>query len=716
MANAGDAPTAKDMFFKTRLCKFFAAGKCDRGSRCTYAHGEEGKADLPDFYRTRLCPSFLRKGTCVNGTSCAYAHNKNELRSSVTKETSNAAHVSKQGPEIHAQFKMPAAVPDDNMAMQLQRQLLASIAKSREGEYAGNLLDSRSGVPNARSSRGQEQSNARNLVAEQQPDLQQMLGMLLEQQARMPPPPAERLLRSGTNSKRDEDLAAAMLAIGRNTASSASSRCSPEEVLAARLYSQEQNTQHLQQPHHYQQQHPYQQQQRQQHQQPRQPHQQQMTGMRSASAQQFDPLDLNLEQLEFLANVGARHLAELGVNFQNPASVEASQLFGRAQLPTQQQQPTQNPGPRAPHPSHQQANANDFGPQVGALLELRRKLQEGQGQRQQDFAEANPPSRSHGSNSSYASNSKGDATLPRQFHSRNQFDFDSSNIGARRQDQIPSNTHGVTAATDSKNALIVDSLVHSLQAVFHTEGMPHPPSGLTMVDMQAATQKHPATPSSNSYQGAARLDAISANLASGMGEAWNASNSRQAWKQHGGAHATSADAVAPLEQVAENTQSAPKFKPDLATTHGIVVKNGFIEVGTEDPKQVVTKSFQSQTLPNLPTIDDEDSGENLGRIFDSSAIPDGVQSLPGQNGDVSGHIHSSTQNNLPSIESVPSTTLPSSSAFPTGRVRDGPTGLTVKNTFLDVDDVNVSEFDFRNAAATAPELPLLFLDGEDESL
>jgi len=68
------------LFDKTRLCKFFAKGKCARGLACTFAHSHEELETRPDFFRTQLCPDFLRLGMCPLGASCAYAHNTLELR------------------------------------------------------------------------------------------------------------------------------------------------------------------------------------------------------------------------------------------------------------------------------------------------------------------------------------------------------------------------------------------------------------------------------------------------------------------------------------------------------------------------------------------------------------------------------------------------------------------------------------------------------------
>mmetsp|Transcript_50906 Transcript_50906/g.88804 ORF Transcript_50906/g.88804 Transcript_50906/m.88804 type:complete len:371 (+) Transcript_50906:95-1207(+) len=74
---------AQELFFRTRMCKFFLAGKCKRGKLCSFAHGEAKVQPLPDFYKTRFCIAFLRTGKCSSGEECSFAHNKSEIRDSV---------------------------------------------------------------------------------------------------------------------------------------------------------------------------------------------------------------------------------------------------------------------------------------------------------------------------------------------------------------------------------------------------------------------------------------------------------------------------------------------------------------------------------------------------------------------------------------------------------------------------------------------------------
>jgi hypothetical protein len=65
--------------YKTRLCNFHMMGACHRGAGCSYAHGEQDLRPSPDFERTSVCPTMLKKGFC-DRQHCRYAHNAEELR------------------------------------------------------------------------------------------------------------------------------------------------------------------------------------------------------------------------------------------------------------------------------------------------------------------------------------------------------------------------------------------------------------------------------------------------------------------------------------------------------------------------------------------------------------------------------------------------------------------------------------------------------------
>jgi len=67
------------VFQKTRLCKFFIRGKCNRDGQCLFAHGLQELRDPPNLRLTKLC-KFRGYGGCRD-PRCTFAHSKAELRS-----------------------------------------------------------------------------------------------------------------------------------------------------------------------------------------------------------------------------------------------------------------------------------------------------------------------------------------------------------------------------------------------------------------------------------------------------------------------------------------------------------------------------------------------------------------------------------------------------------------------------------------------------------
>lgn len=78
---------------KTRLCKYFATGRCAHEEQCRYAHGIGEVRQPPDFFRTRLCVNFLRFGYCRAGGACSFAHRPEDLRSPSAARYDNEAVV-----------------------------------------------------------------------------------------------------------------------------------------------------------------------------------------------------------------------------------------------------------------------------------------------------------------------------------------------------------------------------------------------------------------------------------------------------------------------------------------------------------------------------------------------------------------------------------------------------------------------------------------------
>jgi len=65
---------------KTKWCKFFFEGKCQRGRHCTFAHCASELQAQPDLYRSQLCLEFSQTGQCRYGEGCRFAHGEGQLR------------------------------------------------------------------------------------------------------------------------------------------------------------------------------------------------------------------------------------------------------------------------------------------------------------------------------------------------------------------------------------------------------------------------------------------------------------------------------------------------------------------------------------------------------------------------------------------------------------------------------------------------------------
>ena len=69
---------------RTRLCQFHIRGCCERGPRCTFAHGvgELGSVRPArdwDSGKEGLC-KFFQEGRCRRGDLCEWAHGTHQLR------------------------------------------------------------------------------------------------------------------------------------------------------------------------------------------------------------------------------------------------------------------------------------------------------------------------------------------------------------------------------------------------------------------------------------------------------------------------------------------------------------------------------------------------------------------------------------------------------------------------------------------------------------
>jgi len=74
----------RETCFKTKMCKFYAAGICARGVACLYAHSSAEARELPNLYKTQLCTLFSFNGSCSKGDACVFAHGSKELRNTPT--------------------------------------------------------------------------------------------------------------------------------------------------------------------------------------------------------------------------------------------------------------------------------------------------------------------------------------------------------------------------------------------------------------------------------------------------------------------------------------------------------------------------------------------------------------------------------------------------------------------------------------------------------
>eukprot|EP00928_Gymnodinium_smaydae_P077467 TRINITY_DN6080_c1_g2_i1.p1 TRINITY_DN6080_c1_g2~~TRINITY_DN6080_c1_g2_i1.p1 ORF type:complete len:455 (-),score=95.46 TRINITY_DN6080_c1_g2_i1:188-1507(-) len=79
--------TSEEELRKTKKCKFFAVGRCQRGAACSFAHRDDELREVC-LYKTRACASFGRSGSCKSGNNCRFAHGQEELRSVAVRSSS----------------------------------------------------------------------------------------------------------------------------------------------------------------------------------------------------------------------------------------------------------------------------------------------------------------------------------------------------------------------------------------------------------------------------------------------------------------------------------------------------------------------------------------------------------------------------------------------------------------------------------------------------
>eukprot|EP00928_Gymnodinium_smaydae_P034138 TRINITY_DN24270_c0_g1_i1.p1 TRINITY_DN24270_c0_g1~~TRINITY_DN24270_c0_g1_i1.p1 ORF type:complete len:157 (-),score=18.64 TRINITY_DN24270_c0_g1_i1:285-728(-) len=98
-------------FRLTKMCTFHAAGKCKRGSKCTFAHAPQDLLPQLDLKKTSLCRFFVEQGFCRNGNACGFAHSYHELRGNVSEHDPSAG--GHDAFSVHRQAFKPSSELDD---------------------------------------------------------------------------------------------------------------------------------------------------------------------------------------------------------------------------------------------------------------------------------------------------------------------------------------------------------------------------------------------------------------------------------------------------------------------------------------------------------------------------------------------------------------------------------------------------------------------------
>jgi len=83
--------STRNMFHKTKLCRHFALGHCEKGSSCSFAHAVEELNACPDLIRSKMCPVLTQIGTCSN-KKCTFAHHEHELRKANRRQGGAVRH------------------------------------------------------------------------------------------------------------------------------------------------------------------------------------------------------------------------------------------------------------------------------------------------------------------------------------------------------------------------------------------------------------------------------------------------------------------------------------------------------------------------------------------------------------------------------------------------------------------------------------------------
>lgn len=58
----------------------FKNGTCNRGSKCSFAHGQSELRELPNYRKTRLCIAYTQGKCNLDGKDCKYAHGEDDMK------------------------------------------------------------------------------------------------------------------------------------------------------------------------------------------------------------------------------------------------------------------------------------------------------------------------------------------------------------------------------------------------------------------------------------------------------------------------------------------------------------------------------------------------------------------------------------------------------------------------------------------------------------
>eukprot|EP00928_Gymnodinium_smaydae_P058855 TRINITY_DN4205_c1_g1_i6.p1 TRINITY_DN4205_c1_g1~~TRINITY_DN4205_c1_g1_i6.p1 ORF type:complete len:404 (-),score=73.27 TRINITY_DN4205_c1_g1_i6:85-1236(-) len=90
----------QEEILKTRMCSFHLAGRCNKGSTCTFAHHESELRPKLNLFKSRPCAAYVRKGHCNEGDACRFAHGASDLRVPLlTEDAGNSLACSDDGSE-----------------------------------------------------------------------------------------------------------------------------------------------------------------------------------------------------------------------------------------------------------------------------------------------------------------------------------------------------------------------------------------------------------------------------------------------------------------------------------------------------------------------------------------------------------------------------------------------------------------------------------------